>query len=204
MRYVDVLSIGLHELRNSMVALLQEPILFNGTVRQNLDPLDKASDDDLWRALESASMKEVVLASGLGLECDVAESGANWSVGEKSLLCLARALLKKETARVVVLDEPTASVDLDTDAIVQAAVRKHFARATMISIAHRLSTIIDSSLIVVLEDGALKEAGTPHALIEDPRKSAFMGMVEATGGAVAASLVASAKRHHDERAGATE
>jgi ABC-type multidrug transport system fused ATPase/permease subunit len=173
---IDVCDVGLHQLRPRISVIPQTPFLFSGTVRQNLDPFNRHTDVEIWAALETSGVKEVVqalpdavdsagmiLGSGLLAMCE--ENGGNFSVGERQLLCLARAILSRN--RILIMDEATANVDLDTDRKVQQAIRECFSErgCTVIMIAHRLRTIIDCDQVLVMHDGTIAEAGHPHELL---------------------------------------
>lgn len=175
---VDISNIGLHDLRSRLSIIPQDPVLFSGTVRFNLDPFDNHTDREVWQALERAHIKSLVENLPLQLSDTVAEYGENFSVGQRQLFCLARAILRQ--TKILVLDEATASVDLETDALIQHTVRTEFADRTVLTIAHRLNTIIDSDRIMVLDQGELVEFDTPRNLLSD-KDSRFTGLCRQTG-----------------------
>ncbi|KAK7086872.1 Canalicular multispecific organic anion transporter 1 [Halocaridina rubra] len=175
---VNISKIGLHDLRGQLTIIPQDPVLFSGSLRMNLDPFNKYEDAKIWLALELAHLKDFVSGLTSGLQHEVAEGGENLSVGQRQLVCLARALLRK--SRVLVLDEATAAVDLETDDLIQQTIRREFADCTVITIAHRLNTIMDSSRILVLSQGEIKEFDTPSALLKD-KNSIFYGMARNAG-----------------------
>ena len=172
---VNIRDIGLEDLRSSIAIIPQEPLLFSGTVRSNLDPFHEYSDEAIWSALEQASMKDVIAENATGLDTPVEEHGNNYSVGQRQLLCIARALLRK--SKVILMDEATASIDSETDMKIQSTIRTQFTESTVITIAHRIHTIIDSDRVLVLELGEVKEYDQPGVLLEDP-KSLFSQLVE--------------------------
>lgn len=176
---VDVSLLGLHKLRTKMSVIPQTPVLFNGcSIRENLDPFSVYDDVDVWNSLVDVQMVNAVKELPASLNTVVAEGGSNFSVGQRQLLCLARAILRKN--RVLVLDEPTANVDGYTDKLLQAAVSKSFTEATIIAVAHRLDTVIDYDKILVLGSGKVLEYGSPRELLE--RDSGhFSSMVRDTG-----------------------
>lgn len=161
---VDVSTIGLHDLRSRITIIPQDPVLFSGTLRMNLDPFDKFSDEAIWRVLELSHLKEYVAGLQEGLQHEVAEGGENLSVGQRQLLCLARALLRK--SRILILDEATAAVDLETDDLIQNTIRKEFSHCTVLTIAHRLHSIMDSSRVMVLDAGKIVEFDSPSNLLQ--------------------------------------
>ncbi len=168
---VDVSELGLHDLRSKLSIIPQDPILFAGTLRMNLDPFEQYRDEEVTTALKQAHLAE--FAESVGLGHDVHEGGANLSVGQRQLVCLARALLRR--SRILVLDEATAAVDVETDEIIQKTIREQFSQSTIITIAHRLNTIIDYNKIVVLSAGEIKEFDSPENLLKD-KSSAFYSM----------------------------
>eukprot|EP00164_Ancoracysta_twista_P002103 GFYU01002778.1.p1 GENE.GFYU01002778.1~~GFYU01002778.1.p1 ORF type:complete len:610 (-),score=232.05 GFYU01002778.1:74-1903(-) len=161
---VDVTKIGLEDLRSKLFIIPQDPLLFSGTVRYNLDPFHEATDERLWEVLNVVQLQNSFGEEGL--DSDVKSGGSNFSVGERQLICIARALLKN--AKILVLDEATASVDVETDAIIQKGIREHFQDCTVLTIAHRLNTIMDSDRIMVLDKGRVVEFDAPQTLLKNP------------------------------------
>lgn len=171
---LDVLRMGLHDLRSKFGIIPQNPVLFSGTIRSNLDPFDEFTDEQIWSALGNCGMKEAVLAMPQELAAPVAEYGENLSQGQRQLLCLGRALLRK--CRLLLLDEATSSVDFETDREIQRTIREAFEGCTVLTIAHRVDTIMDSDKILVMQDGLAAEFAPPQELLEDP-KSLFSEIV---------------------------
>eukprot|EP01117_Protostelium_nocturnum_P014432 TRINITY_DN5489_c0_g2_i1.p1 TRINITY_DN5489_c0_g2~~TRINITY_DN5489_c0_g2_i1.p1 ORF type:complete len:1368 (+),score=525.16 TRINITY_DN5489_c0_g2_i1:158-4261(+) len=163
---VPICSLGLSKLRSNISIIPQDPILFHETLRWNLDPFQQFSDAKIWDALEQSNIKRIIAELPNRLDTIVAENGDNFSVGQKQLLCLARALLRQ--TKILVLDEASASLDLETDEFIQATVRKAFADSTVLTIAHRMHTIIDSDRIMVLDSGKLVEMDSPSNLMQNP------------------------------------
>eukprot|EP00607_Mallomonas_marina_P004012 CAMPEP_0182437920 /NCGR_PEP_ID=MMETSP1167-20130531/85373_1 /TAXON_ID=2988 /ORGANISM="Mallomonas Sp, Strain CCMP3275" /LENGTH=313 /DNA_ID=CAMNT_0024631011 /DNA_START=1226 /DNA_END=2164 /DNA_ORIENTATION=+ len=230
---VNLLSLPLHTVRSNLAIVPQSPVLFNGSIRSNLDPFNTVTDEEIWEALEKVHMAEHVAQMSClsslpsvsygsssdmsllhsdsdaenggrekekereresGSESEVGwrrgmssmkledkpvlSGGSNFSVGQRQLLCLARAAIRK--TRVLVLDEATANVDPHTDELIQEAVQKQFQGVTVLSIAHRLRTVVACDLVLVLEDGQVQELDSPQKLLETPG-SAFLAMCERTG-----------------------
>lgn len=140
------------------------PTLFEGTVRSNIDPLQEYSDQEIWEALEKCQLAGMIKDKTSKLDSRVVENGENWSVGQRQLFYLGRALLKK--AKILVVDEATASVDTQTDAVIQKDIRSEFAQSTVISVAHRLPTVMDKDKVLVLDSGLVKEFDVPLRLLE--------------------------------------
>jgi ABC-type multidrug transport system fused ATPase/permease subunit len=168
---VDIRSISLQTLRESLSIIPQDPVLFRGTLMYNLDVTMKASKEEVWKALDAASpeLAQQYRSSAMGLDSMISEGGKNLSAGQRQLICLARALLRK--SKILVLDEATSSVDPKTDALVQETIRKEFVNkgVTVITVAHRLDTVLGSDKIAVLGDGKLIEYGTPNELLKNKR-----------------------------------
>ena len=162
---IDVLRIGLNVLRSAIAIIPQNPVLFSGTIRSNMDPFDEYSDGQIWMALEKCGMKPAVVVMPDELLAPVAEYGENLSQGQRQLLCLGRALLKQ--CRILLLDEATSSVDFETDREIQRTLREAFQQSTVLTIAHRVNTIMDSDKILVMKDGVAAEFAPPSKLLED-------------------------------------
>ncbi|XP_041931071.1 ATP-binding cassette sub-family C member 12-like isoform X2 [Alosa sapidissima] len=163
---VNTSSIGLQDLRSQLSVIPQDPVLFIGTVRYNLDPFDKYSDEEIWQAVEKTYMKPTISQLPEGLEAPVVENGENFSVGERQLLCMARALLRN--SRIILLDEATASIDSETDSLVQQTIREAFRDCTVLTIAHRINTVLQSDRILVMDNGQVAELDPPEVLLQRP------------------------------------
>ncbi|KAH9075967.1 hypothetical protein Ae201684P_012457 [Aphanomyces euteiches] len=168
---VDISTIGLHDLRDKISIIPQDPVLFSGTIRSNLDPFDRYDDDALWTAIKRANLHNAVAS----LDAKVDERGQNFSVGERQLICIARALLKK--SKVILMDEATASIDPNTDRLIQESIRESFKDCTCLTIAHRINTILDSDRILVMDKGSAAEFDSPKELLKNP-KGIFTNLVE--------------------------
>jgi len=155
---VDISKIGLNSLRTKVTVIPQDPVLFSGTVRKNLDPFGNYSDIQVWDSLRRAQLESLVHS----LSENVEENGANFSVGQRQLLCIARALLA--APKIILMDEATAAVDIKTDFLIQQSIRKEFANCTCLTIAHRLSTILDSDKVLVMDQGTAVEFDAPKKL----------------------------------------
>merc|ERR1712194_272726 len=162
---MGVLRIGLTDLRSKIGIIPQNPQLFSGTIRNNMDPFNQCTDEEVWNALERCGMKEAVDNMMDGLQSRVAEYGENLSQGQRQLLCLGRALLKQ--CRILLLDEATSSVDFETDRAIQTTIRQSFKNCTIITIAHRVNTIMDSTKILVMDNGTVGEFDSPQKLLKN-------------------------------------
>ncbi|KAM6443796.1 ATP-binding cassette sub-family C member 5 isoform 1-T2 [Liasis olivaceus] len=179
---VKISDIGLADLRSKLSIIPQEPVLFSGTVRSNLDPFTQYSEEQIWEALERTHMKDCISQLPMKLESEVMENGENFSVGERQLLCIARALLRR--CKILILDEATAAMDTETDLLIQETIREAFADCTMLTIAHRLHTVLGSDRIMVLMQGQVVEFDTPSALLSN-ENSRFYAMFAAAENKVA-------------------
>ncbi|NXP47639.1 MRP6 protein, partial [Heliornis fulica] len=173
----DIAQLGLHDLRSNITVVPQDPVLFSGSLRMNLDPLSRCSDADIWRALELTHLKNFIEALPGQLEYKCSDQGGNLSTGQKQLVCLARALLRKP--KVLVLDEATAAVDFEADLQIQTMLRTQLRDSTVLTIAHRINTILDCDRILVLESGRVAEFDTPEHLIA--QKGLFYRLMEESG-----------------------
>uniref|UniRef100_A0AAQ5ZTI0 ATP-binding cassette sub-family C member 5 n=1 Tax=Amphiprion ocellaris TaxID=80972 RepID=A0AAQ5ZTI0_AMPOC len=172
---INIAQIGLDDLRSKLAIIPQEPVLFIGTVRSNLDPWDQYSDCQIWEALEKTHIKEMVSQLPHSLHSEVTENGENFSVGERQLLCVARALLRN--SKILILDEATAAIDTETDRLIQETIRCAFGSCITLIIAHRLNTVMSCSRVMVLDNGQILEFDSPAALLAD-ENSRFRAMIE--------------------------
>lgn len=175
---IEIHDIGLHDLRSKISIIPQEPILFSGTMRTNLDPFKEYPDHILWNALDEVELRHIVEELPNGLNSMMSEGGSNFSVGQRQLVCLARAIVRNN--KILILDEATANVDPQTDIFIQNTIRNKFRMCTVLTIAHRLNTVMDSDKVLVMDAGAMVEFDHPHNLLKN--KNGFLSkMVEQTG-----------------------
>ncbi|XKL66880.1 hypothetical protein PGB90_010300 [Kerria lacca] len=175
---IDISTIGLHTLRSNIAIIPQDPVLFCGSLRINLDPFSQYSDEEIWFALELAHLKTFICSLNSGLLYEVEENGQNFSVGQRQLICLARALLRK--TKILVLDEASAGIDLETDELIQFTIRSVYKNKTILTVAHRLNTIMDYDRIIVLDKGVIVEYDSPEALLKR-KNSVFYEMASDAG-----------------------
>ncbi|PBC32590.1 multidrug resistance-associated protein [Apis cerana cerana] len=190
---IDTGSICLEDLRRNISIIPQDPVLFSGTLRRNLDPFNEFTDKAIWEVLEEVELKDAVVTAGTGLESRVLDRGSNYSVGQKQLVCLARAILRNN--KILMLDEATANVDPQTDALIQHTIRKKFAKCTVLTIAHRLNTIMDSDKVLVMDKGRMAEFDHPYILLQNSY-SQFKSLVKETDRAMYDQLVKVAKQSY--------
>ncbi|VEN35015.1 unnamed protein product [Callosobruchus maculatus] len=181
---IDTKLLSLEHLRSKISIIPQDPVLFSGTLRYNLDPFDQYSDDVLYRAIEDVELKDPANVINR-LENRVMDRGSNYSVGQRQLICLARAIIRNN--RILMLDEATANVDPQTDALIQKTIRRKFSECTVLTVAHRLNTIMDSDKVLVMDAGTMVEFDHPHLLLQNPQ-GVFYRMVAESGRAMSEQL----------------
>jgi ABC-type multidrug transport system fused ATPase/permease subunit len=194
---VDISRVALSDLRAQLTIIAQDPTLLSGTIRSNLDPFNEygaGGDAPLWNALEAVALADKIRTFPLQLRTRVTGGGANFSVGERQLFCLARALLRR--SHVLILDEASSNVDSVVDALLQRTIRERFATRTVLIIAHRLHTVIECDRVLVLDAGRVLEFDTPAALLQR-QDSAFAKFVRQTGAEHAAALLDRALKHSE-------
>ncbi|XP_027191554.1 ABC transporter C family member 3-like isoform X2 [Cicer arietinum] len=175
---INISSIGIHDLRSRLSIIPQDPTMFEGTVRSNLDPLEEYTDEQIWEALDMCQLGDEVRKKEGKLDSTVTDNGENWSMGQRQLVCLGRVLLKK--SKILVLDEATASVDTATDNLIQLTVKQHFSDCTVITIAHRITSILDSDMVLFLSEGLIEEYDSPKKLLKDKSSSLAQLVAEYT------------------------
>ncbi|WVY94254.1 hypothetical protein V8G54_033342, partial [Vigna mungo] len=175
---INISLIGIHDLRSRLSIIPQDPTMFEGTIRTNLDPLEEYTDEQIWEALDMCELGDDVRKKEGKLDSIVTENGENWSMGQRQLVCLGRVLLKK--SKILVLDEATASVDTATDNIIQQTVKQHFSECTVITIAHRITSIIDSDMVLFLNQGSIEEYDSPKKLLKNKSSSLAQLVAEYT------------------------
>ncbi|XP_003792644.1 ATP-binding cassette sub-family C member 11 [Otolemur garnettii] len=163
---VDICSIGLEDLRSKLSVIPQDPVLLSGTIRFNLDPFDCYTDEQIWDVLERTFLAKIISRLPSRLQAEVLENGENFSVGQRQLLCIARALLRN--SKIVLIDEATASIDMETDALIQCTIREAFQGCTVLVIAHRITTILNCDRILVMDSGRVLEFDRPEVLQKQP------------------------------------
>ncbi|CAL9061086.1 unnamed protein product, partial [Musa banksii] len=171
---VDISTVELRELRSRLSIIPQDPTMFEGTIRSNLDPLEEYTDAKIWEALDSCQLREETRKKELKLNSEVNKNGEHWSIGQRQLVCLGRVILKKN--KILVLDEATASVDTATNNLIQKALRQQISKLMVITIAHWITSVLGSDMVLVLDDGLIVEYDTPARLLED-KSSLFAKLV---------------------------
>ncbi|XP_074067504.1 ATP-binding cassette sub-family C member 11-like [Macrotis lagotis] len=173
---IDICSLGLEDLRSKLSIIPQDPVLLSGTIRFNLDPFEHYTDEQIWQALERTCLTKAISKLPEKLLAQVVGNGGNFSIGERQLLCIARALLRN--SKIILIDEATASIDVDTDALIQHTIREAFHGCTVLIIAHRITTVLDCDRILVMDNGRVLEYDKPEILQKRP-DSAFSGLLAA-------------------------
>ncbi|KAL5290305.1 ABCC4.2 family protein [Megaselia abdita] len=193
---LDISRISLHDLRSKISIIPQDPVLFSGSLRFNLDPANEKPDELLWRALEDVNLKQHVRDMPGGLNSRVYDSGSNFSMGQRQLLCLARAILRNNN--ILILDEATANVDPETDHLIQTTIRQKFRNCTVLTIAHRLQTIMDNDKVIVMDSGKIVESGQPYELLQIS-EGHLKKLVDKTGKSTAAFLTKIALESYNKK-----
>ncbi|KAH8381999.1 hypothetical protein KR009_001320 [Drosophila setifemur] len=189
-------QLGLHDLRRRISIIPQDPVLFSGSLRFNLDPFEEKTDEELWQALEAVHLKEFVSNLKDGICCRLHDCGSNFSMGQRQLVCLARAILRQN--KILIMDEATANVDPETDNLIQEAIHTKFAHCTVLTIAHRLHTVMDNDRVMVVDMGRVVELGHPHELLHN-RHGYLHRFVEKTGVGTAQHLRHLAEQSYRKR-----
>nr|XP_039260577.1 multidrug resistance-associated protein 4-like [Styela clava] len=191
-------TLKLSVLRSAICIIPQDPMLFSGSLRKNIDPFNQYSDEDIWKALKQVQLKDSIESFPMRLMTELAEFGSNFSSGQRQLVCLARAVLKK--SKILVIDEATANVDVETDRMIQETLRQRFKHCTIITIAHRINTVIDSDKILVLDQGQVQEFGEPHLLLKN-KDGYLSSMLHSCGFIQSRMLRITAKEVYDKKHG---
>ena len=163
--HIDISRVTLSHLRSHLSVIPQQPVLFTGTLRYNLDPFYQYSDEQCWAALEAVQLKDMACNHQAGLQLPIAELGSNLSVGQCQLVCVARAILKK--SKILLVDEATANVDHDTDRLLQAIIKEKFRDRTVLTIAHRLNTVATNDRLIMLDEGKIIASGIPEDILSN-------------------------------------
>lgn len=174
----NISQMNIEYLRKNLTIIPQDATLFTGSLRMNLDPSGLHSDEELWKVIEDVEMKETIEMLPRKLDCKISENGSNFSIGQRQLISLARALLRR--TKILVLDEVTSSIDDETDKLIQSTIKSKFSDCTIFTIAHRLETIIESDKVLVMDNGLSIEFGHPHDLL-NKENGAFKSLVVQSG-----------------------
>ena len=193
---ISTSDLQLLHLRNKISIIPQDPILFSGTLRSNLDPFEENTDEKIWQVIEEVELKKALEFYEGGLNCKINDSGSNFSMGQRQLICLARAMLRQN--KILILDEATANVDADTDNMIQNTIKSKFNDCTVLTIAHRLNTIIESDRVMVMDAGRLVEFAHPYELLKNPHGH-FKKLIEQTGSSTADILTEMAKKNFNKK-----
>ena len=175
---INTVGMKLSSIRSALTIIPQEHTLFTGTVQYNIDPCNQYNNKQIWNALCLAHMDTVIKQVDSGLMGQVSEGGENFSVGQRQLICMVRALLRH--SKIIYMDEATASIDIQTDCLIQEMIRTQFTDCTIITVAHRLHTIMDSNRVIAMKDGTVAEFDKPLTLIKKHTQGLFASMVFAT------------------------